>query len=63
MIPISAVRGGFLVILAELVSIMGPNGSGKSTTLRLITRLLKPTQGAVYLVGGTINRLWFTKNL
>ncbi|MGM0845057.1 MAG: ABC transporter ATP-binding protein [Bacillota bacterium] len=35
----------------EMVSIIGPNGSGKSTVLRLITRLLKPKGGTVYLEG------------
>ncbi|MBM7661858.1 iron complex transport system ATP-binding protein [Bacillus mesophilus] len=41
----------------EMVSIIGPNGSGKSTVLRLMTRLLKPKNGVVYLEGEKINGL------
>ena len=33
----------------EIVSLIGPNGSGKSTLLRVISRLLKPQNGTVYL--------------
>ncbi|MCM3760466.1 ABC transporter ATP-binding protein [Alkalihalobacillus oceani] len=41
----------------EVVSIIGPNGSGKSTVLRLLTRLLKPAHGAVYLEGKPLHTL------
>ena len=33
--------------------VVGPNGCGKSTVLRGLSRLLKPTEGAVHLVTGT----------
>ncbi len=33
----------------EFVSIIGPSGCGKSTLLRLVSGLLPPTEGAVYL--------------
>ncbi len=35
----------------EFVAIVGPTGAGKSTTLNLITGLLKPTSGAVVVMG------------
>lgn len=38
----------------EVVSVVGPNGSGKSTVLRLLSRLLEPRQGVVYLDGKSI---------
>ena len=39
----------------ELVGVIGPNGSGKSTLLKCIYRVLKPTDGAVYLDGKTLD--------
>jgi len=35
----------------EIVSILGPSGCGKSTFLRIITGLLKPTEGEIYYRG------------
>ena len=32
-------------------AIVGPNGSGKSTFLRIVTRLIEPTEGEVFLYG------------
>lgn len=32
-------------------SVIGPNGSGKSTLIRLLNRILKPGEGAVYIDG------------
>lgn len=47
-----ALRGVSLSILpGEVVSILGPNGSGKSTTLRLISTILLPDRGAVFVNG------------
>lgn len=39
----------------SITSIVGPNGCGKSTTLRALSRLLKPMSGVVYLDGKLIN--------
>jgi len=30
---------------------LGPNGAGKTTTMRLLTGLIRPDQGAIYLMG------------
>ncbi len=40
-----------------ITTIIGPNGCGKSTLLRALSRLLKPTNGAVHLDGELIHRL------
>lgn len=41
----------------EFVFIIGPNGSGKTTLLKIITGLLKPTYGEVYIFGKSIHEL------
>jgi branched-chain amino acid transport system ATP-binding protein len=41
----------------EIVSLIGGNGAGKSTTLRTISGLLRPRQGAVRLNGEALTRL------
>lgn len=38
-------------------SIVGPNGSGKSTLLRVLSSILKPQNGAVYIDGRDIREL------
>lgn len=40
-----------------ITTIIGPNGCGKSTLLRTLTRLLKPSSGAVVLDGQDISEL------
>lgn len=35
----------------HLVGVIGPNGAGKSTLVRLLSRLLNPVQGRIYLNG------------
>ena len=41
----------------ELFVVMGLSGSGKSTVIRLLNRLIEPTEGTVELDGERIDRL------
>ncbi|HVO23982.1 MAG TPA: heme ABC transporter ATP-binding protein [Candidatus Margulisiibacteriota bacterium] len=41
----------FSVAAGEMLGILGPNGSGKSTLLRLLSGVLAPAGGAVYVHG------------
>ena len=40
----------------ELFGFLGPNGAGKTTTIKMITGLLTPTSGNIYLNDFDINR-------
>lgn len=53
----TAVKNIDLVIKSgEFIGILGPNGAGKTTTIKIITGLLKPTTGNVYINGSSMNR-------
>jgi lipopolysaccharide export system ATP-binding protein len=41
----------------EVVGLLGPNGAGKTTTFHMITGLLTPTEGRIFLAGREITRL------
>lgn len=41
----------------ETVVLIGPSGCGKTTTLRMINRLIEPTQGTIYINGTDISKI------
>jgi heme ABC exporter ATP-binding subunit CcmA len=41
----------FEVQAGEIYGLLGPNGAGKTTTLRMVSGLLRPTSGSVYIDG------------
>ena len=45
----------FSVEKGEVVGIIGPNGSGKTTLLNLISGLIKPDRGEVYIKGKAVD--------
>ncbi len=47
----------FAVAGGEKVALIGPNGAGKTTALNVITGLLSPVSGKVYLAGQDITKL------
>ncbi len=38
----------------EVFAFLGPNGAGKTTTIKMLTTLLKPTQGEIFLDGHNV---------
>ena len=47
-------RASFAVEEGEIFVIMGLSGSGKSTLVRLINRLIEPTEGSIYIDGADL---------
>jgi branched-chain amino acid transport system ATP-binding protein len=47
----------FQVAPGEILAIIGPNGAGKTTVFNLISGVLPPTGGSVYLEGRQLNGL------
>ncbi|MFZ5644855.1 MAG: ABC transporter ATP-binding protein [Bacillota bacterium] len=41
----------------EILAVIGPNGAGKSTVFNLISGILRPTSGKIYLKGDSITGL------
>lgn len=41
----------FEVKAGEIFAFLGPNGAGKSTTIKMLTTMLRPTSGQLYLNG------------
>ena len=46
----------FQVRRGEVFGFLGPNGAGKTTTQRMLTTLLEPTEGQIYIFGHDIAR-------
>ena len=47
---------GLFIEEGELVGLLGPNGAGKSTTISMISSLVKPTEGDVFVDGHSVSR-------
>src|SRR5919106_7095147 len=45
----------FTIYPGETLGLVGESGCGKSTTARLITKLLKPTEGRIFFEGKEIS--------
>ena len=55
---IEALRGISLEVPAgEVVALIGANGAGKTTTLRAISKMLRPSAGAIRFAGEDVTRL------
>jgi iron complex transport system ATP-binding protein len=51
----------FSLFKGELLGIIGPNGSGKTTLLKIISGILKPNYGNIFLLGQKLNNLSLKK--
>lgn len=47
----------FSLIAGERVALIGPNGAGKTTLVNVLSGLLNPTSGSIYLLGHDITKL------
>jgi iron complex transport system ATP-binding protein len=50
-------RIDLVVEKGEMVAFLGPNGSGKTTLIKLISGILRPTEGQIHLDGSILSRL------
>ncbi len=46
----------FSIDEGEIVGFIGPNGAGKSTTIKMMSGILTPTKGSVFIGGGDITK-------
>ncbi|MFJ9050144.1 ABC transporter ATP-binding protein [Streptomyces bacillaris] len=47
----------FEVAEGELVTLVGPSGCGKTTTMKMVNRLVEPTEGTIFLDGDDISAI------
>lgn len=47
----------FDVAEGELVTLVGPSGCGKTTTMKMVNRLIEPTEGRIFLDGDDISTI------
>ncbi|AXG78531.1 ABC transporter ATP-binding protein [Streptomyces paludis] len=47
----------FEVARGELVTLVGPSGCGKTTTMKMVNRLIEPTEGRIFLDGDDISAI------
>ncbi|PCG82550.1 ABC transporter ATP-binding protein [Streptomyces sp. WZ.A104] len=47
----------FEVAEGELVTLVGPSGCGKTTTMKMVNRLIEPTEGGIFLGGDDISTI------
>src|SRR5205809_7290761 len=46
----------FDVNAGEIFAFLGSNGAGKSTTIKMLTTVLRPTEGSLFLSGHDVNK-------
>ncbi|MYZ37274.1 MULTISPECIES: betaine/proline/choline family ABC transporter ATP-binding protein [unclassified Streptomyces] len=47
----------FEVSQGELITLVGPSGCGKTTTMKMVNRLIEPTEGRIFLDGDDISAI------
>lgn len=47
----------FEVRKGELLTLIGPSGCGKTTTMKMINRLIEPSEGSIFIEGKDISRI------
>ncbi|MGW6270502.1 MULTISPECIES: ABC transporter ATP-binding protein [unclassified Streptomyces] len=47
----------FEVAEGELVTLVGPSGCGKTTTMKMVNRLIEPSEGRIYVEGDDISTI------